>query len=70
MSFDRKDILGSCLILRINEGYCFSVPIKTNYLEIPTFSRDSVSNRLNFDQRRKLENKRGFEKGMASIDEF
>ena len=43
---------------------------KTNYLEIPTFSRDAVSNRLNFDQRRKLENKRGFEKGMASIDEF
>ena len=41
-----------------------------NYLEITTFSRDSVSNRLNFDQRRKLENRRGFEKGMASIDEF
>ena len=42
---------------------------KRTTLNFP-FSRDSVSNRLNFDQRRKLENKRGFEKGMASIDEF
>lgn len=49
---DGKDILSSCFNSSSSMSDIVSVPIKTNYLEIPTFSRDSVSNRLNFYQRR------------------